>query len=446
MKLKIGNEVLFGDTVQLRHYKSGNFITIKPTELARDERENMCVYLSSDGTQMSWLSLAPRYKIDREGDRISTNTDMLLKLAERNSEYIHCADKNPPLEQLREVNSSMEAATPWRMSIYQSSHDSTDPSILLTGSLIYIRDPETGSVLYPFILPMDIDKTTQEVMLHTKENSNPDDRSCATGSVSGSVSKQASIDNFSEYSPFIDEASTGSLDSIDSLDDDDLSLTSAQEYILEYGAVVLKPMDEDKIDTNSIWIMESRSIIKGGPVIWRTEQVHFRHLNSGRYLSIHSDSDKDDTTRCHFTMSDSSADKKTLFQITELHSSSDVLTNLKAIQLRHTFFSCERGEYVDRHNVFVATCSRKRSNAVNLIISRYKESSDTSESKTQGKVAKDVFVGAATRNHINRFLRMTEIPSPRNTRASTIWPRSSKSDQLLFTVIQKYFLIFKFYY
>lgn len=438
MKLKTGNEVLFGDTVQLRHYKSGNFITIKPSELARDERENMCVYLSSDGTQMSWLSLVPRYKIDREGDRISTNTDMLLKLAERNSEYIHCADKNPPLEQLREINSSMEAATPWRMSIYQSSQDSKDPSILLTGSLIYIRDPETGSVLYPFILPMDIEKSTNEVMLHTKENSDNDEKSVQTGSLNASLSKIGSIASIAtdDKSPTLDEASIGSIDSVESQDedDDDLSLTSEQEYILEYGAVVLKPMDEDKLDTNAIWIMESRTIIKGGPVVWKTEQVHFRHLNSGKYLAIHSDVDKDDTTRCHFSMSESSVDKKTLFQITELHSSSEVLTNLKAIQLRHTFFSCERGEYIDRHNVFVCTCTRKRTNAVNLIIARYKESSDQNDIKTQGKVAKDVFVGAATRNQINRFLRMTEIPSPRNSRASTIWPRSSKSDQLLFTV------------
>ena len=41
MEKKMGEPVKFGDTIQLFHIKSGKYVTVSPTVLANDERENM---------------------------------------------------------------------------------------------------------------------------------------------------------------------------------------------------------------------------------------------------------------------------------------------------------------------------------------------------------------------------------------------------------------------
>ena len=46
------------DCLQLLHVRSGKFLTIFPEQLARDERENIRLGLSSEGNTMSWLTSA----------------------------------------------------------------------------------------------------------------------------------------------------------------------------------------------------------------------------------------------------------------------------------------------------------------------------------------------------------------------------------------------------
>ncbi|KAJ1418097.1 hypothetical protein B484DRAFT_400579, partial [Ochromonadaceae sp. CCMP2298] len=58
-------------------------------------------------------------------------------------------------------------------------------------------------------------------------------------------------------------------------------------------SVVLKPA-VDPEDTDAVWVMESRNIVKGGLVKFRTDRVHYRHLNSGQYLSLHQQADLSD--------------------------------------------------------------------------------------------------------------------------------------------------------
>ena len=96
MKQKIGTLVKFGETIQLRHCKSRKFVTVKRNELARDERENIAVSMTLDGSIDSWIQILPRYKINKEGDFILNNTEVLLKISERSGEYLHCSEKEPP--------------------------------------------------------------------------------------------------------------------------------------------------------------------------------------------------------------------------------------------------------------------------------------------------------------------------------------------------------------
>eukprot|EP00600_Ochromonadales_sp_CCMP1393_P007371 CAMPEP_0174957928 /NCGR_PEP_ID=MMETSP0004_2-20121128/2340_1 /TAXON_ID=420556 /ORGANISM="Ochromonas sp., Strain CCMP1393" /LENGTH=327 /DNA_ID=CAMNT_0016206083 /DNA_START=25 /DNA_END=1005 /DNA_ORIENTATION=- len=156
MKSKTGNLLSFGDTIQLLHVKSGKFLTVRPNDLARDERENMKVTLNSDGSVMSWFKVMPRYKINREGEVINNNTEILLKVSERSNEFLHCADRPPPRGKHHEVNSSMESPTPWRMSIFQHSDELQESTLLLHGQQVYIRDPESQCLLAPIIRPLQI--------------------------------------------------------------------------------------------------------------------------------------------------------------------------------------------------------------------------------------------------------------------------------------------------
>lgn len=150
MKLKMLNVVLFGDIVQLRHVKSGKFLNINPSVLARDERENVQVYLDKDGSSLSWFMLMPRYKVDHVGDKINSNTELVLVSAERPAESIRCADKAPPAGKYREVNSSTDGATPWKLTIFQNANDAIENRLML-GQLVFIKDPETQCLLTPFV-------------------------------------------------------------------------------------------------------------------------------------------------------------------------------------------------------------------------------------------------------------------------------------------------------
>mmetsp|Transcript_21565 Transcript_21565/g.47993 ORF Transcript_21565/g.47993 Transcript_21565/m.47993 type:complete len:288 (+) Transcript_21565:194-1057(+) len=153
MRGKTGNTLSFGDTIQLMHCTSKKFITVRPADLARDERENMKVTLSTDGSVMSWLKVMPRYKINREGEPITNNLEVLMKVAERSSEFLHCAERPPPRGKHHEVNSSLEVPTPWRLTIFQRAEDAAG---LLHGSLVYIRDPESQCFLAPLVRPLEL--------------------------------------------------------------------------------------------------------------------------------------------------------------------------------------------------------------------------------------------------------------------------------------------------
>eukprot|EP01035_Chromulina_nebulosa_P042246 gene42246-57196_t len=75
LKQKHGQVVLFGDVVQLFHVKSRKYLQVLTGKLARVERENTRVALDVNGSTLSWVQIYPRFRIDKEGDRILTNTE-----------------------------------------------------------------------------------------------------------------------------------------------------------------------------------------------------------------------------------------------------------------------------------------------------------------------------------------------------------------------------------
>ena len=65
MKRETGNPVKFGDNYQLRHVKSGRYLTMSPKEIAKLEKQNMKIYLDEEGNSNSHFTINPKHKIDK---------------------------------------------------------------------------------------------------------------------------------------------------------------------------------------------------------------------------------------------------------------------------------------------------------------------------------------------------------------------------------------------
>jgi hypothetical protein len=146
LKSKTGLNIVFGDIIQLYHVKSMKYLKVLNGKLAKDERENMRIGLDSHGDSNSWIQLLPRYKIHREGDNIQTKLEVILSVADRKNEYIHCAERKPPPGYPREVNCSLDVSS-WRLVIFQSSIDAANEKFLLASQLVSLYDPETQTNL-----------------------------------------------------------------------------------------------------------------------------------------------------------------------------------------------------------------------------------------------------------------------------------------------------------
>ncbi len=377
MRSKTGQPVVFGDIIQLFHVKSKKYVTVAPDQLAHDERENIRVCLVSGGNPFSWLQILPRYKIDREGDKILSATEAFLKVAERPNEYIHCADKDPVvgvgLIGLREINCSLES-TSWRLSKFQDSPRLIDKKYLLAGQLVSILEPETESHVSVF------------TSLQATSEGPPN---------------QVDVEN---------------------------SVRSFK--MATSGDVVFLPQDDDIFNSNILWVIESKSVVGGGPIAWKSDPVRFRHFNTGVYLSM--ESAAEEIAHMHTTSVVSSPG--TLFNVVEQNSTSNYLTNAKAVQMNRGAHWIQRGE-IDSTGSFECKGTKDKSAAINMLIHKYApgEEEEEEESAAGGVPAIstetfDVCVCMSARNYVIRYLDRTLIPDTPSWTTSTIWPGSDPKE------------------
>jgi inositol 1,4,5-triphosphate receptor type 1 len=59
MQDKLGQDVNFGDIVQLLHLRSQKYLSISRTAVAQVESENFQVYLTKDLSSLCWFTLKP---------------------------------------------------------------------------------------------------------------------------------------------------------------------------------------------------------------------------------------------------------------------------------------------------------------------------------------------------------------------------------------------------
>jgi hypothetical protein len=333
--------------LQLLHVKSGKFLTIIPDQLARDERENIRISLSAQGNSYSWLQILPRYKIDREGDRILSNTEVLFKVADRPNEFLHCSEKDPPNEHSREVNCSLETSS-WKLALYQNvKHSVESLQLLCCSQLVIIHDPESHS-------NVTLCSPVQIVSTLTDDGDYPP--SSATSPALAAV-----------------PASPKSLRHVKS--------SNKLQFIEAADKVTMVPVQADSssssIDTNAIWVMESADReLCGGPVALKTDLVRFRNLNNGKYLALETSSaSASSTEQCaKLTVKESLSSSRTLFGIHEVYSSGgNYLSHGKPVQLHQEGLWLQKGEYDEEMQTYSCIGAKDKALAFNFLINRYAE-------------------------------------------------------------------------
>jgi hypothetical protein len=147
MEMKIGKPIAFGDVIQVLQLKSQTFLTISPKTLAKQERENIRVFLKENGDPFSWLEFMPRFKYDKEGQQIVHENECHIRVHERPSEFVHAARKVSKFSANgnREINCSLENSV-WTISIYQQCWESKSKNILC-GQLVLLQGVETSTFI-----------------------------------------------------------------------------------------------------------------------------------------------------------------------------------------------------------------------------------------------------------------------------------------------------------
>lgn len=85
-----GDRVVFGDTIQLQHWRSGDFLDVSPGTIAEMEPSAMKLTLSDCGSPRSHMTVTPLHKIRRVGHPVSVDDDVLLKIHGTGHEhYVH---------------------------------------------------------------------------------------------------------------------------------------------------------------------------------------------------------------------------------------------------------------------------------------------------------------------------------------------------------------------
>lgn len=366
---------------QLFHVQSEKYLTIYPSQLASEERENLKVMLSKSGNSMSWLSFIPRYKIDRIGDRVMNKHELFLSVSERVGEYVHVADKSPREGRFREVNCSLQQSS-WTIYGYQSIHGLKDKSFLVASQILVMQDPETLT------------------------------------NVSLAIASQSVREDSEE---------------------DSADVTEAIARAHDLDRIYLKHQEE-VLDSNSLWMIEKKNSMIGGPLKWKQKMFRIRHVNTGVYLRFDAPSEKDvDVPEDSqvLTFSEDFQSHNEIFHINQHHSLSPYLGAQKASQLQvHSMFLKRGPALSDREDGFCLIDTKDESAAINILFSGFTKEM---QGPVDAKDPYDVYVGLSLLFYTTRYSEMTVMPHDDIT--STVWPTADQSDADFFPHLMKKALI-----
>lgn len=288
--------------------------------------------------------IAPRYRIDREGDSIINSSEIYLKVAERSNEFLHCADRLNHQNDFKELNCSLEA-TSWKISLFRSSLDIQNTHIIMSNELIFIHDPETRCNLTIG------NKNKEDV----KDNENPEDN------------PEEQVQEFHD-------------DSDNSVNDEETeeNLNELFNYSHEHGDLIFKP--SEFFTSNFLWKIETLYPLYGGPIRQKKDHVRFCHLNTKKYLQLivlDIISSKGGVTKKKIlTTTLNPSDSGTIFDLVEINSYSKFINLNKLCNILQNNFFFERGDILDDAS-YILKVGNDKSNALSLMINRYNNKNES---------------------------------------------------------------------
>jgi hypothetical protein len=161
----LGTEVVYGDVVQLKHVRSGKFLTASDSRVSHSEPENFEIYLGESASTLSWFSLNPAKAYNNMAEAVINGGEVIISIAaaEQEGECVHVsrnkfvhpnilkaesATTRDPKQKTFEVNASLTNQA-WKCSLYCSYTETSSASTrkISAGDIIYFRDPQARAYL-----------------------------------------------------------------------------------------------------------------------------------------------------------------------------------------------------------------------------------------------------------------------------------------------------------
>ncbi|RHY85503.1 hypothetical protein DYB37_001865 [Aphanomyces astaci] len=97
-----GQVVLYGQTIQLQHVRSGKFLTSRVKTLAD-------LTLQEEGSTKCWFTFLPRYKTRSVGSSVEFNDAVCVSRAKYTKHFLHLSQRSYPRDQLQRKEVNMNA-------------------------------------------------------------------------------------------------------------------------------------------------------------------------------------------------------------------------------------------------------------------------------------------------------------------------------------------------
>jgi hypothetical protein len=151
MEERMGKPIVYGDIIQLKHIRSGKYITTTTTVRSLGEPANFENSLMEVAGDLSWYTVMPAKAFNEVGANVTNESGVLLMVSNFDDAYLHMANFTSPADfgqPFREVNTSL-MPTPWKLCLYCSYKESNlrHQEFICIGDIIQLLDPEADAYL-----------------------------------------------------------------------------------------------------------------------------------------------------------------------------------------------------------------------------------------------------------------------------------------------------------
>jgi hypothetical protein len=148
---KMGKPIAYGDIIQLKHIRSGKYITNTISARSLGEPENFENSLMEVAGNLSWYTVMPAKAFNEVGAIVTNESEVLLMVSNFEDAYLHMARLTSPADfgqPFHEVNTSL-MPTPWKLCLYCSYKESNlrHQECICVGDIIQLLDPEADAYL-----------------------------------------------------------------------------------------------------------------------------------------------------------------------------------------------------------------------------------------------------------------------------------------------------------